>query len=318
MKLSIIIPCYNIASYIERAVDSILSQSFQDWEIILINDGSTDNTLDYLKILAAKDNRIQVISQENRGVSVARNVGLANAHGDWILFVDGDDWIESGILSVLQTVDLSSVDILVLGFIIHKFNGMSIQYLPPIDSRDMFIKYVLGSRLHLGGIFFRRSFLIESDLCFDEQTYYGEDKEFMMRALLLSSSVLNLRKVEYHYDMTRMNSAMNTSMFNEKQLTALTAIDRVVEFTKEFGNELERKAINIHQCISTIFVYKRYLSLANLEQRMKYDTMFEKRIEEGFSIHAPMKLCRYVVIFYLLKLIYVLNRHLFRRILFYI
>jgi len=318
MKLSIIIPCYNIASYIERTISSIASQSFNDLEIILVNDGSTDNTLDYLKLLAEKDNRIQVISQENRGVSAARNVGLVNAQGDWILFVDGDDWIELGILPVLQAVDLSSVDILVFGFIIHKFNGMNIQYLPPIDSQDMFIKYVLGSRLHLGGIFFRRSFLIERVLSFNEQTYYGEDKEFMMRALLLSDGVLNIPKVEYHYDMTRMNSAMNSSKFNEKQLTALEAIDRVVEFTREFGNELEQRAIEIHQCISTIFVYKKYLSLANFEQRMKYDAMFEERIKGGFRVHAPMKLCRYVIIFYLLKSIYVLNKNLFKKILFYI
>lgn len=318
MKLSIIIPCYNIASYIERAVDSILSQSFRDLEIILVNDGSTDNTLNYLQVLAARDNRIQVISQENRGVSVARNVGLANAHGDWILFVDGDDWIESEILSTFLSVDLSSVDILIFGFVLHKPKGKNIICFPPIDGCDMFIKYVLGHRLIIPCMFFRRSLIIENSLYFDEQTHYGEDKEFMMEALLLSHGVLNIRKVEYHYDMTRENSAMNNFVFNDKQLTALWAIDRVVEFTRKFGNELEQNAINLHQCISTIYVYKRYLSLANLEQRMKYDTMFEKRIEEGFSIHAPMKLCRYVVIFYLLKLIYVLNRHLFRRILSYI
>ena len=302
----------------ERAVCSVLEQPFEDWELILVDDGSTDDTLVHLKKLAGEDNRIQIISQKNKGVSAARNVGLEKAQGSWILFIDGDDWIESEILSTFLSVDLSSVDILIFGFVLHKPKGKNIICFPPIDGCDMFIKYVLGHRLIIPCMFFRRSLIIENSLYFDEQTHYGEDKEFMMEALLLSHGVLNIRKVEYHYDMTRENSAMNNSVFNDKQLTALWAIDRVVEFTRKFGNELEQKAINLHQCISTIYVYKRYLSLANLEQRMKYDTMFEKRIEEGFSIHAPIKLCRYVVVFYLLKMIYVLNRNLFRRILSYI
>jgi glycosyltransferase involved in cell wall biosynthesis len=318
MKLSIIIPCYNVGAYVERAVCSVLEQPFEDWELILVDDGSTDDTLVRLKKLAGEDNRIQIISQKNKGVSAARNVGLEKAQGNWILFIDGDDWIESEILSTFLSVDLLSVDILIFAFVLHKPKGKNITYFPPVDSHDMFIKYILGHRLIIPCMAFRRSLIIENNLCFDEHTYYGEDKEFMMKALLLSRGMLNIRKVEYHYDMTRMNSAMNSSEFNEKQLTALTAIDRVVEFTKKFGNELEQKAINIHQCISTIFVYRSFLVLANSEQRMKYDAMFEKRISEGFKIHASMKLCRYVVMFYLLKSIYLLNRSLFKRILSFI
>ena len=315
MKLSIIIPCYNVGLYVERAVRSVQEQPFEDWELILVDDGSTDNTLARLKELAEEDSRIQIISQKNRGVSAARNAGLEKAQGDWILFVDGDDWIESEILSTFLSVDLLSVDILIFAFVLHKPKGKNITYFPPIDSRDMFVKYILGHRLIIPCMVFRRSLIIGNNLCFDEHTYYGEDKEFMMKALLLSRGMLNIRKVEYHYDMTRVNSAMNSSKFNEKQLTALTAIDRVVEFTKEFGSELEQKAINIHKCISTIFVYKRYLSLANFEQRMKYDAMFEERIKEGFRAYVPMKLYRYVVMFYLLKSIYVLSKNLFKKIL---
>lgn len=315
MKLSIIIPCYNIASYIGRAVSSITSQSFENWEIILVNDGSTDNTLDYLKKLAGQDSRIQVVSQKNSGVSAARNAGLAKAQGDWILFVDGDDWIESEVLSNFSSVDLSSIDILIFGFILHKPHGKNVLYMPPSDVRNMFISYVLGHRLIIPCMFFRRSLIVENGLHFDEQTYYGEDKEFMMKALLLSRSVLNIQKIEYHYDMTRNSSATNQSKYNERQLTLLFAIDRVVNFVSQYGNAEEQEAIAVHNTINTLYVYKRYLRLATSEQREKYDSMFLERIESAFEISPRISKNRYIVLFYLLKIVYSISPSIFQRIL---
>ena len=315
MKLSVIIPCYNIALYIERTVSSIISQSFNDLEILLINDGSTDNTLDCLKELAEKDSRIQIISQENKGVSSARNAGLAKAQGDWILFVDGDDWIEPEIFSDFLSVDLSSIDILIFGFILHKPHGKNVLYMPPSDVRNIFISYVLGHRLIIPCMFFRRSLIVENSLHFDEQTYYGEDKEFMMKALLLSHGVLNIQKIEYHYDMTRNSSATNQSKYNERQLTLLFAIDRVVNFVSRYGNAEEQEAIAVHNAINTLYVYKRYLRLATSEQRNKYDSMFLGRIESAFKISPHISKNRYIVLFYLLKIVYSISPSIFQRIL---
>lgn len=89
--VSIIIPCYNIAPYISRCVDSILSQSFIDFELILVNDGSTDGTKQLIDVLKSKDRRIQAIHKENEGVTIARYTGLKITKGDYIMFVDGDD-----------------------------------------------------------------------------------------------------------------------------------------------------------------------------------------------------------------------------------
>lgn len=315
MRLSVIIPCYNIALYIERTVSSILSQSFNDIEIILVNDGSTDNTLGCLKKLAEKDSRIQIVSQKNRGVSAARNTGLSKAQGDWVLFVDGDDWIEPEVLSNFSSVDLSSIDILIFGFILHKPHGKNVLYMPPSDVCNIFISYVLGHRLIIPCMFFRRSLIVENGLLFDEQTYYGEDKEFMMKALLLSRGVLNIQKVEYHYDMTRTNSATNQSKYNEKQLTLLFAIDRVVNFVDQHGNAEEKEAIAVHNAINTLYVYKRYMRLATFEQRKKYDSMFLERIKFAFKISPHISKNRYIVMFYLLKVVYSISPSIFQRIL---
>ena len=92
--LSIIVPVYNAEKYISRCIDSILSQPFHDWELLLIDDGSNDNSLTICKNYAKTDNRIKVFMKENGGVSSARNCGLDNATGFWITFVDADDWLE--------------------------------------------------------------------------------------------------------------------------------------------------------------------------------------------------------------------------------
>jgi len=93
-RVSVIVPVYNTGRYVEKCIRSIMSQSYRDIEIVVINDGSTDDSGEICERLAAEDERIVYIPQENRGVSAARNVGLERATGEWICFVDGDDWLE--------------------------------------------------------------------------------------------------------------------------------------------------------------------------------------------------------------------------------
>ena len=97
-KISIIVPVYNAEQYLRRCIDSILNQSFTDFELILIDDGSKDKSSDICDEYAAKDSRIKVYHKENGGVSSARNLGLDNANGEWIAFVDSDDFIKEDYL----------------------------------------------------------------------------------------------------------------------------------------------------------------------------------------------------------------------------
>ena len=93
-KISVIIPCYNVENYIGECLDSVINQTFEDVEILCINDGSTDNTLSILEGYAKKDNRIKIFSQKNQGLSASRNLGLDKSKGDYIFFLDSDDYIE--------------------------------------------------------------------------------------------------------------------------------------------------------------------------------------------------------------------------------
>ena len=117
-KISIIIPVYNAALYLEECLLSISQQTFNDFEILAINDGSTDRSLEILKKYQAKEPRLQVISQENKGVSAARNLGLDNAKGEYIAFVDADDFLldVEWLYQLIQNVNFTNSDIVCAGF----------------------------------------------------------------------------------------------------------------------------------------------------------------------------------------------------------
>lgn len=111
-KISIIIPVYNCEKYIKRCIDSILSQNYKDIEIIIVNDGSTDKTNEILESYKKMDNRIVVIEKENSGVSDSRNIGVMNAKGDYISFIDADDYIEPNIyMEVMKNIIKYNCDI---------------------------------------------------------------------------------------------------------------------------------------------------------------------------------------------------------------
>ena len=94
-KISIIVPVYNTEKFLEKCLNSLINQTLKDIEIICINDGSTDNSLQILEKFANKDKRIQIINQTNSGPSIARNIGIKKAVGEYIGFVDSDDWVDS-------------------------------------------------------------------------------------------------------------------------------------------------------------------------------------------------------------------------------
>ena len=102
-KISFIIPVYNVEEYLGQCLDSVLAQSYEDFEAICIDDGSTDSSLNILKKYEKKDKRIKIISQKNQGVSVARNAGLDAARGEYISFVDSDDAIDAEFIKTMLT-----------------------------------------------------------------------------------------------------------------------------------------------------------------------------------------------------------------------
>ena len=112
MKVSVIIPVYNSIAYLRRSVDSVLKQSFEDYEILLIDDGSTDGSEVICDEYAEQYDRVKAVHQQHRGVSSACNCGINNAHGKYLMFCDSDDYAEPDWMETLETIRESSVDYL--------------------------------------------------------------------------------------------------------------------------------------------------------------------------------------------------------------
>ena len=130
VKISVIMPIYNSEKYLKEAIDSVLNQSFKDFELICINDGSTDNSPEILENYRKKDKRIKIINQKNQGLSAARNKGLKNSNGEYIYFIDSDDYISKNTLKELyQNARINDSDIVL--YKKARFNGDKIRYNAP-------------------------------------------------------------------------------------------------------------------------------------------------------------------------------------------
>ena len=116
-KVSVIVPIYNTKRYLYKCIDSIINQTFKELEIILVDDGSTDGSSEVCDEYAGKDERIKVIHQENKGLVYSRYIGVSNAAGEYIGFVDSDDWIAHDMYAILMSeVDKKQYDIVSMGY----------------------------------------------------------------------------------------------------------------------------------------------------------------------------------------------------------
>lgn len=184
LAISVIIPVYNGAAFIEACVESVLKQTFYNIQVIVVDDGSTDRTLFLLNQLACKDERLQVIHQENGGVSKARNTGLSVAKGEWILFVDADDTIEDDYCkTMLEVAKILGVDGLIA-----RPQQKDIQENYLIDDKKELIAACLSNdevRFSYNidapwGKLFRRSVIEENRLRYPENLTRSEDAYFCM------------------------------------------------------------------------------------------------------------------------------------------
>lgn len=305
MKLSIIIPCYNVAPYVERAVRSVQEQAFGDWELILVDDGSADGTLPVLRRLEASDGRIRVIAQENSGVSAARNAGLRAARGEYVHFVDADDYLSS----YGNVERWENCDVAVYGFSMH--TGKKVQtFFPPRDGFSLLVRYLKGQRLHLGGFVFRRAFLEQNDICFDEQTYYSEDKEVMVKSLLYAKKVYTIGEPLYHY-VRREDSAMARPL-SMRRLTGFAAMDRIVALVRSCGSKEASYAAEVNRCMDALTLYRDY-SFLNVDEALKREVA--DKVAANFRARIPLSLDRYTLLFYILRLMHAMSPALLRKLL---
>ena len=205
--ISLIIPCYNAESTLEKCLESVISQSYQNLEIIIINDGSTDQTFNIINEFAEKDSRIVVINQKNAGVSAARNVGIKTASGSYICFVDSDDWVEKEYCVVLhQIITHNDADISIAEAFFEDEKGNLVQTIESENSKIAIYDQQTALRLLLEDKIIQShpwAKLYKSELLktvfFPENLEAFEDYCTMFTVFNSAKKVVKLNKAIYHY-----------------------------------------------------------------------------------------------------------------------
>lgn len=280
--VSVVIPCYNNAQYLRRCIDSVLAQTFTDFEIIIVNDGSTDNPSSVLSDI--DDPRLhKIIDMPHSGVSTARNVGIYHAIGEYIVFIDGDDWVENNHLELL-VVAMESADCAVimmqidypercfLDKAILKF-FKSNREIRHRDFNLLFENYLLSSPCNK----IYRANLVKhlNYLQFDRSITYAEDLLFNLEYFQMLKSVVLLPEATYHYV---KHGESGTTRFHQNTAYTLSRISCNVK--KSFGPNLSRETLSI--------LMKHYLwGLFNLHHTDSHLTDFQVCAEINLILSIP-------------------------------
>lgn len=303
-KVSVIIPIYNIENYVVRSINSVMNQTYKNLEIICINDGSTDCSGEILEELRKQDNRIRVITQKNKGVSQARNVGLENAIGEYIYFFDGDDYIDKSLLenvtSILKNKDISMVS---FGYkIVDKTKITSIckyKYNKKNFSTKEFLKKMLKKDInqHICSFVIKKENL--NDIYFNSELITGEDLDFQFRVLLYNNFNIYYDSREYFYYYRRENSATRKKNIPYKNLKTLDYLDLLrkdmfEEQIEEFRVYNIIRFFNIARSLA-IYDYRKEDYFKIVEKFKKYDYILN---DLDFSLNNKQ------IVLYILKVAY--------------
>lgn len=235
--ISVIVPIYNVEKYLVKCVNSILSQSYSELEVILVDDGSPDNCGRICDELAQRDCRIRVVHQENKGLASARNMGLSIAQGDYVAFVDSDDTIDSNMYSMLHSmIETYNADIAICEcrkinedeplkqVEYSKYKSMS------LDSNELW-KLIFGQLNNSSCNKLYKRILI-GDLQFPEKIVHGEDLLFNIEYLAKCHTGVYSKAPMYNY--LSRNNSITRSSFNEKNFLEIIAKDKAKELIGEY------------------------------------------------------------------------------------
>ena len=242
-------PVYNSEKYLKRAIESILNQTYKDIELIIIDDGSTDSSSDIIKQYVQMDKRVKVISQENAGVSTARNAGINMAIGEWLYFMDSDDYVDTSFLHDMMIYS-KSYDMLITGVIRHYANGkkqdntlvpldleitnkaeysLSLGKIIKAEDQDLFFNYLWNKLI-------RTSTILHMNVRFNEKISLGEDFLFNCDLFEQSIRIKTIPKAYYHYNIHDGSSLSK----------------------RFYKNELERRNLVYHRMIDLFTRYSVY------------------------------------------------------------
>lgn len=308
---SVIVPVYKAEKYLHQCIDSIVNQSFEDFELILVDDGSPDRCGVICDEYAAKDSRIRVIHKPNGGVSTARNTALRVATGEYILFCDSDDYyLEGAFREIHAHLQSSSCDILHYGLIRELAENGERIMLPLMNAgkarltNDELIKMAFawhGHSINTHLLVFcqviRRKLITDNGILFDETMARGEDNTFLLQVNALADSIVKIPLVGYFYRFTP-GSLINTRAVNAREIkTSIHFLHNMVDVLEKrqaepgkymhfYIKSLVRVAM--HPCAAHIKHEKRSFGVRRAYIKQILDWFHEGLREEGLSLDGAV------------------------------
>lgn len=296
-KISVIIPCYNTAKYLEKCLKSLINQTLKEIEIICINDGSTDNSLKILKKYTILDNRIKILTQDNQGQSVARNKGIDIATGEYIGFVDSDDWIDLNFYEELyKTAKKTNSDIIMCNFACIKNGKIKTN---SVKHNKIYTNFKDKVNILSNGACWNKIFrteLIKTNKIYFPTNIFYEDNLFLIEAIYYSKNLTTINKTKYYYCIHDKSTTQNFQNIDKLKKSLVILINKIFDFVRE--NHLSNTDISIlKKYISIAFINPEFLEdedvRNNLPQELKNDkkimnlgksTKYKNLLERIFSI----------------------------------
>ena len=278
--ISIIIPAYNAEQFIKNTINSILNQSYQDFEIVVVNDGSKDRTKEIVEELAKLDNRIHLISQKNQGVSAARNVAIEQAKGDFLTMVDADDTLPKNALRDMISLIDDEVDM-----VIGSHNEIRIKSKSIVQQRECFKAAEIPIRfLQIDPLIwspwaklYRRSIIVENGLKFDSNISFGEDHLFIIDYIkYINKDVVVTDSIVYNYFFLRGGLCSKYySNMHELQKYVLDGIFSYSESVEGFPKQYQEYYVQSY----LLGCFEYYISWLSFEEAVK-------KVEESVQVFS--------------------------------
>ncbi len=283
MSVSVIIPVYNAEKYLDRCVQSVSDQSYKNLEIILIDDGSTDNSSQICDSYADNDKRIHVIHQKNSGVSCARNVGIECSSGEYVMFVDADDWLDNNYIEKM-VIGIKNSDVSISNFkSIHAENGLrkrEYKYIGDnreIDSRAFLLDCFSGAiyTYTCWGKLYKRSLINDSRF---ENLAFSEDALFCRSVLAKADKIVLLDFEGYNYYQTSDSVTQDNNRVVERLCDEIIMLERTIDISKSLHlpNGFDKN----------IRTSKKILARAIINHKVVQPEMCEQILNDSFGSKA--------------------------------
>ena len=293
-KLSIIIPIYNTGPYLPRCFDSILSQSYTDFELLLVDDGSTDNSGAICEAYAQKDTRIKVFHTKNGGICSARNIGLDHTQGEWIYFVDSDDELKPNGLQTLVDCISDDVDCVMGGYEQYDLDGSLIETEKKhetltLSKRDSLLVLFSGHSIHyfyLGYVWirlFRNRIIQDHGLRFDTSIRIKEDTLFVTQYLCKSNGKTRFTTTPVYKYIAQKNSEMNSlrTAYNPKYVYSFDAVVKMYSTIRQLP-ELDRQLSKAakHEIVRRVYMIMDHMLYHNVVDKKCLSKLRRRAIKE--------------------------------------